>query len=98
MRNMYQLAEIENEHLRTYMTQHLTIMMTVCSALLVKDGTEESLAKKEALWQELREHNETLYNMMQKQFLGRVMKKDSKAWNEIIKKGYALAQKLYHFN
>lgn len=98
MMNMYQLADIENEHLRTYMTQHLTIMMTVCSALLVKDGSEESLAKKEALWQELREHNETLYNMMQKQFLGKVMKKDSKAWNEIIKKGYALAQKLYHFN
>lgn len=98
MANMYQLSEIENNQLRTYMTQYLTIMLTVCSALLTKDGSEESLAKKEALWQELRDENEEQYNMIQKQFLGRVMKKDSKAWNEIIKKGYALAQKLYHFN
>lgn len=98
MVNMYQLAEIENEHLRTYMTQYITIMLTVCSALLIKDGSEESLAKKEALWQELQNENEMLYHMISKQFLGRVMKKDSRAWNEIIKKGYALAQRLYHFN
>lgn len=98
MANMYQLEDIENEQLRTYMTQYLTIMLTVCSALLTKEGSEESLAKKEELWQELRDENELQYNMIQKQFLGKVMKKDSKAWNEIIKKGYALAQKLYHFN
>lgn len=98
MVNMYSLEEIANANLRAYMIQYITIMMTVCSALLVKEGSAESLEKRELLWQELRDKNEILYNMIQKQFLGRVMKKDSKAWNEIIKKGYALAQKLYHFN
>lgn len=98
MLDMYQLSDIKNEQLRHYMAQYLTIMLTVCSALLTKDGSQESLAKKELLWENLRTNNEEQYNMIQKQFLGKVMKKDSKAWNEIIKKGYALAQKLYHFN
>lgn len=98
MMNMYELAEIENPQLRQYMTQYLTIMFTVCSALLTKDGTPESLEKKEQLWHELQEEHASQYEMIHKQFLGKVMKKDSKAWNEIIKKGYSLAQKLYHFN
>ncbi len=98
MINMYQLSEIENDKLRDYMGQYLTIMMTVTSALLVIEGSEESLAKKEKLWENLRNYNEEEYVMIKKRFLGKIMEKDGRAWNKIIEKGYALAQKIYHFN
>lgn len=98
MINMYQLSDIQNEKLRDYMGQYLTIMMTVTSALLVVDGTEESLAKKERLWENLRNYNEEEYTMIKNRFLGRLMEKDGRVWNKIIEKCYALAQRLYHFN
>lgn len=98
MINMYQLSDIKNEKLRDYMSQYLTIMMTVTSALLVIDGTVESLAKKERLWENLKNYNEDEYTLIKNRFLGKVMEKDGRVWNKIIEKGYAIAQRLYHFN
>ena len=39
------------------MIQYLEIMMTICSVLAIKSGTEENLEKKKELWQYLKKQN-----------------------------------------
>lgn len=98
MLKMHDLTAIENEKLQDYMAQFLAMILTVSSALLVRDGSEESLAKKEALWKDVHAHNEEMYQIIHKQILTKIVEKDSWTMNKIIEKGYALAQRIYHFN
>ena len=43
------------------MIQYLEIMMTICSVLAIKSGTEENLEKKKELWQYLKKQNLPLF-------------------------------------
>lgn len=98
MIDMYDLSKLENDKMQDYMAQYLTMIMTVSSALLVRDGSEESLLKKEGLWKKLHERSEQMYDIVHKQTLTKIVEKDGKARNKIIDIGYELAQKIYHFN
>ncbi len=98
MLDMYDLSTIENTKLRSYMTQYLLIMVTVSSALLIKDGSDESIAKRDALWEDIRTNYPEQYKLLQKPLLGKIMKQNSVLWNGIIKLGYSVSQKIYHFN
>lgn len=98
MIDAYDLTKIKNKKLRDYMVKYLTMMMTVSSVFLIKEGSEESLAKREELWEYLKKSNKTMSRMVNKMALSKPMQFRSKAGRKIVVWGYSLSQKIYGFN
>ncbi|MGB8454832.1 MAG: glycosyltransferase family 2 protein [Anaerocolumna sp.] len=89
---------IKNTKLRNYMIKYLCMMMTVSSVYLIKENTEESLAKKQELWDYLEKANKKLYNKIHNRFLGRSMNLPGTAGRKIVEVGYKISKKIYGFN
>lgn len=98
MIDAYDLTKIKNKKLRDYMVKYLTMMMTVSSVFLIKEGSEESLQKREELWNYLKTKNKAMYRMVNKMALSKPMQLRSKAGRKIVVWGYSLSQKIYGFN
>ena len=94
----HDLWKIKEKRLRNYMIKYLGIMMTISSIYLLKSGTEENLAKKQELWDYLKEYDKKLYHKISMTILGSSSKADSKAGQGIFKMGYELARKIFKFN
>lgn len=94
----HDLSKIKNKKLRGYMTKYLTMMMTVSTVLLIREGSEMSLAKRDELWKFLEKSNKNLYKAVKHCFLGRSMQMKGKMGNLLIMWGYQLSQKIYGFN
>lgn len=92
------LTKIKNKKLRAYMVKYLTMMMTISSVFLIKEGSKESLAKREELWRYLREQNKDMYRMVNRLALSKPMQYRSRAGRKIVVWGYSLSQKIYGFN
>lgn len=93
----HDLDKLKEKKLRNYMAKYLAMMMTVSSVFLIKEGSEESLAKKEELWEFLKKSNRQLYKAVKRCVLGRSMQLKGKAGNKIIVLGYQLSRKIYGF-
>jgi len=74
------------------------MMMAICSVFLIKEGSDESLAKKEALWEDLKKYDRWLYKKIKSQILGRSMNLPGKFGNRVVEVGYSIARKIYGFN
>lgn len=98
MRDMYNLNTIENSNLKRYMSEYLAIMYIVPSVLLNKSGTPEHLAKKDQLWEDLKQYDEGMYHIIRRQLLAWFSSKNGVVWNRIIWFGYNVSRKLFHFN
>lgn len=98
MIDAYDLTKMKNKKLRDYMVKYLTMMMTVSSVFLIKEGSEESLLKREELWEYLKKSNKTMYRMVNKMALSKPMQFRSKAGRKVVVWGYSLSQKIYGFN
>lgn len=98
MRDMYHLNEIMSKPLRDYMTSYLTIMYTVCTALLIESGTEENLALKRKLWEDFEHKDYKSYRVVRKKLLGWIVSRDGSFWNTLVHGGYKFYQKTMHFN
>lgn len=98
MIDCHDLTKIKNRRLRNYMVKYLVMMMTVSTVFLVKDGSEEALAKKEELWKYLEKKNKRLYQEVNKYFLGKSMQMTSKTGRRIIVWGYHISRKIYGFS
>ncbi|MDK2807656.1 MAG: hypothetical protein PWP24_389 [Clostridiales bacterium] len=94
----HDLSKIKNRKLRNYMAKYLAMMMAVCTVLLLKEGSEESLNKKEELWRFLKKQNKRLYHAVINKVLGRSMQLKGRTGRKIIILGYQLSQKIYGFN
>lgn len=94
----HDLSKIKNKKLRGYMTKYLTMMMTVSTVLLIREGSDASLAKRDELWKFLEKSNKNLYKAVKRCFLGRSMQLHGKMGNLLIMWGYQLSQKIYGFN
>lgn len=94
----HNLSQIESKKLRRYMVKYLTMMMTVSSVLLIKDGSNESLEKKEKLWKYLEEYDKGLYKKIKSHILGRSMNLPGKFGRKIVEMGYNITRKIYGFN
>lgn len=94
----YDLTKIRNKKLRHYMVKFLTMMMTVSSVFLIKEGTEESLAKRAELWDYLKNKNMPMYRMVHRMALSKPMQIRNRAGRKIVVWGYSLSQKIYGFN
>ncbi|MDF2800945.1 MAG: hypothetical protein K0S61_848 [Anaerocolumna sp.] len=92
------VIDIKNKKLRNYMIKYLTMMMTVSSVYLIKENTEESLAKKEELWEYLKSKEKRLYNKVHNKILGRSMTLPGRAGRKIVEMGYKVTKKIYGFS
>lgn len=98
MIDAYDLTKIKNKKLRAYMVKYLTMMMTVSSVFLIKEGSEESLRKREEIWDYLRNKNKGMYRMVNRTALSKPMQLRSRAGRKIVVWGYSLSRKIYGFN
>lgn len=98
MIDVHDLTKIRNKKLRSYMVKYLTMIMTVSSVFLIKEGTEESLAKREELWDYLKTQNKGMFRMVNKMALSKPMQIRSSAGRKMVVWAYSLTQKIYGFN
>lgn len=98
MLGYYDPYTIPEKKLRRYMINYLDIMMTICSILAIRSGTDENFEKKKELWKFLREQNFRLYMRIRFGFLGQAMNVPGKGGRTVSVSMYKLAQKIYGFN
>ena len=94
----HNLAQIKSKKLQSYMVKYLSMMMAVSTVFLIKEGTEESLAKKQELWDYLKNYDRKLYKKIRSHILGRSMNLPGKFGHQIIETGYNILRKIYGFN
>lgn len=97
MIDAYDLSKISNEPLQNYMVKYLGMILLVSTALLVKIGTPESLAKRDELWDYLKQRPE-MYKLVNKRYWCKLGQRRSKLGNGFIRMVYTLAQKFFGFN
>jgi len=88
----------KNRRLWQYMKNYLEIITTVSSVLLIRSGTTENLAKKELLWNYLKEKDHALYRWMRNGIIGRTMNLPGKGGRRISVDAYHICQKIFKFN
>ena len=98
MLGYYDVTKIPNRKLKHYMTSYLEIMMTICSVLAIKSGTEENMEKKKELWESLKKQNLALWLRLRFGFLGQGCNLPGKGGRELLILGYKITQKFYGFN
>ncbi|MCR5789970.1 MAG: glycosyl transferase, partial [Lachnospiraceae bacterium] len=81
-----------------YMLSYLDIMMTISSILLIKEGSEESLAKKKDLWVYLKDTDPGDYIRLRFSLCGTNMNLPGKSGRRISVMEYKIAQRLVGFN
>lgn len=94
----HDLAEIKSKKLQKYMIKYLSMMMAVSSVFLIKEGTEESLNKKQELWDYLKNYDKWMYRQIHSQILGRSMNLPGKFGLKMVELGYNILRKIYGFN
>ena len=94
----HNLSQIRCRKLRNYMIKYLSMMMVICSVFLIKEGSDESIAKKEELWSNLKNYNKWLYRKIRSHILGRSMNMPGKFGRRIVEVGYDIARRIYGFN
>ena len=94
----HDLMQIKSKKLQNYMIKYLSMMMTVSTVFLIKEGSDESLEKKTELWEYLKNYDRRLYKRIRSQILGRSMNLPGKFGRKIIEMGYNITRKIYGFN
>lgn len=98
MLQCHDVMQIKNKKLKNYMIRYLTMMMVVSSVFLIKADTEESLKKKEDLWDELEGQHGKLYRKIRSNVLGRSMNLPGRFGRRIVEVGYSISRKIYGFS
>lgn len=98
MIDSHDFLALENKKLQSYMLKYLSMMMIVSSALLVNEGSEESLAKREELWDYLKNSNYTVYKIIRDRKFGLPLQFKSNLGKKVIVYGYRFFNKIYSFN
>lgn len=98
MIDSHNLSSVKNRKLRNYMTKYLAMMMIVSSALLVNEGSPESLAKRKELWKYLKNKNKKLYYIITHTKFGFPLQLNTKSGRKIIVWGYHFFNRIYGFN
>jgi glycosyltransferase involved in cell wall biosynthesis len=88
----------KSSRLKKYMTIYLTNIMTVTSIMLIISGTEEALAKKQDVWDYLKEKDPEIFGTIRHGLFGTVMNLPGKTGRKISVICYKVAQKVVGFN
>ena len=87
----------EQEKLRAYMLNYFSMMMAISSIFLALDGSEEALAKRKKLWEDLKAHDERLYRRC-RHSVAQACNLPGWLGCKLSIGGYRIAQKLFKFN
>ncbi len=98
MMEVYAKANIDHKKKRNYMLKFLEIVVTVSSILLVKGGSEEQLAKKQQLWDDMKRDYPDVYRQLRYRPLGIALHLPGKVGRKIMLFGYSVSQKIFGFN
>lgn len=88
----------EQKKLRKYMMQYLAMMMTICSVFLIMEGSEESLAKRDEIWEYVRNKDERLYKELRGKVTCFAMNLPGANGRKAGLAMYRLGQKIFKFN
>lgn len=88
----------EQKRLKNYMKQYLAMMVTICSVFLMLEGSEESLKKREELWDYIREKDQRLYDMLRHTLTCAATNLPGAGGRKLGVAAYRLSQKLFKFN
>jgi len=80
------------------MLKFLEIVVTVSSILLVKGGSDEQLAKKQQLWDDMKRDYPEVYRQLRHRPLGIALHLPGKVGRAIMIFGYKVSQKIFGFN
>lgn len=94
----HQSEIMKNKRMYQYMYNYLEIVTTVSSALLLRSGTEENLAKKQELWQYLKDTDKKLHNKLRRGIMGGAMNLPGKGGRKLSVESYKICQKIFKFN
>ncbi|HAG68460.1 MAG TPA: glycosyl transferase [Lachnospiraceae bacterium] len=81
-----------------YMLSYLSIMMTISSILLIREGSEESLNKKKELWKYLKDRDQKDYIRLRFSLFGTNMNLPGKGGRKISVMEYKIARRFVGFN
>lgn len=98
MIDMYDLGKITSKKLRQYMVNHLAIMMTVSSILLIRSKTRENLEKKRELWTYLKKRDFKTFFKIRYGILGQTMNIPGRSGRKISSLAYSVARRIVGFN
>ena len=90
--------EQTSKKLAGYMYHFLSIMVMISNIYLIMSGTEENLAKKDALWRDMREKNPVVYRRMRYRSANVCFLLPGKAGRDIDVFFYRLAKRIYKFS
>ena len=90
--------DLSSEGLTRYMAKYLGMICMVTSSLLIKEGSSESIVKRDELWEYFKEENPEMYEIVNKDILSKTMQFKSAIGKKIVRTGYAIARKVYGFN
>lgn len=91
-------VEAKSHKLEVYMKKYLSMMVVISIVLLLLDGSDSALAKKEELWRYIDSVDERLCKDIKHKSLAFFMNLPGKLGRKIGVYGYKLTQKLYKFN
>ncbi len=92
------LNTVENERLRKYMHNYLSMMMCICSIFLRMEKTPENEAKRADIWAYLKAKDEKLYGQIKHTLINSFTNIPSPVGRQLGLTGYHLAQKIFKFN
>ena len=81
-----------------YMLSYLSIIMTISSILLIKEGSKESLRKKREIWEYLKKNDSRDYFRLRFGLLGASMNIPGRGGRKISVMEYKIAQRFVGFN
>ncbi len=94
----HDVMKLESKKLKDYMTNYVSMMMTISSVFLIKIGTDESINKKDDLWDYLKKGDEELYREVRRGVLASALHLPGRPGKAIVEAGYKAAQKIFGFN
>ncbi len=88
----------KDPHLKKYMRIYLSKIMMVTSMMLILDGSEEAMKKKQDIWEYLKEHAPEDYRALRGGLLGLAMNLPGRAGRRVTIWGYQIARRFVGFN
>lgn len=98
MFGMHDLNNVESPKLRRYMAQYMLMMCAIVSALYVREGSKSSLQAKKIFWEKTKTRYHSAYSHIKKFFPTPFLSHTNWFTNIIIRIGYSIARRIYHFN
>lgn len=97
MIDSYKLSDIKNRKLRVYMRKHLLIVMVISSIIAIRSHNPENLAKKDALWEYLKQKDPATYRKIRYSVLGMGINLPGEKGRQCAEKCYEIARDLFGF-